>query len=358
MPNRESAKKSNGLISDRAFWVGLVIYAVLIFAGARAFAANGPDNGASLGQRAKSTEALIADVPSKSAAARDLGLNLVPPNASIFRPATILETVPSSAWLIVAMAVGAIAWIQRLRVRQLFAGTRKRRVIYLAGPVLVVVLNASALADEGFSRTGNLDPGSAVLPASDNVIDRMTDSLGYDINLEQFTASDRLLATQPPGQEANVNLRRNMRMMVSGAPGATVTLSLSNFQMTDSSTFTLVGSASTYFVINVSRQFSLAGRSQIVLADGVQWDHVTFNVLGTGSMVTFSGRARLAGVLNAPERVVNMRNQSVVWGKVNAAKLVCRDSSKVVHPPVISPEQPPPETVITFSKLLSYFDPK
>src|ERR1700757_2041393 len=52
----------------------------------------------------------------------------------------------------------------------------------------------------------------------------------------------------------NIQLNSHQNLTLSGAPGQTVVLKLNNFQIT-SGTLTLMGTATTNFVINVSKQF-------------------------------------------------------------------------------------------------------
>ncbi len=108
-----------------------------------------------------------------------------------------------------------------------------------------------------------------------------------------------------------------------------------------SATFTLQETATTNFIINVTRQFSLSGNVKIVLAGGVQWDNVLFNVRGQGADVLLSNNARLEGILMANMRTVRLSGQSRVIGEVIAKKIVMSNGSQITHPPVVSPEQPP-----------------
>src|SRR6185295_15549545 len=100
---------------------------------------------------------------------------------------------------------------------------------------------------------------------------------------------------------SNINLRGWHSTTVTGAPGETVVLSLRDFQLAGHSTFTLQGTATTTFIINVSGQFSLLKNARIVLSGGVQWNDVLFNVRGSGT-VSISGDASLQGILMANGR--------------------------------------------------------
>ena len=125
-------------------------------------------------------------------------------------------------------------------------------------------------------------------------------------------------------------------MTVIGAPGETVVLSLKNFCLRGGSSLTLEGTATTTFVINVNKKFSLSGNSHIDLA-GLQWNQVLFNVVGKGQRVSLSGNSILQGILMANERRVELNGHSTVSGEIIANRLKLRGSSRVLHPAVVSP---------------------
>jgi hypothetical protein len=113
-------------------------------------------------------------------------------------------------------------------------------------------------------------------------------------------------------------------------------LKLQNFTIS-SGTLTLQGSSSTNFVLNVTNQFSLTNHAQIILAGGVTWDNVLFNVVGTaGGNVTLAGGSTLNGVLMANNRTVDLSGASVVNGEVIANKIKLSGSARIIHPPVTS----------------------
>ena len=136
---------------------------------------------------------------------------------------------------------------------------------------------------------------------------------------------------------ASISLGGSQNVSILGAPGATVTLNLQNFVLAGGSTFTLQGTATTSFIINVRKQFSLSGSSQIILSGGVRWDHVFFNVLGRRGVVSISGRAQLYGTLTARQRTVRLDDYSIVHGAVTARKILVTDSSRIIPPSIVSP---------------------
>jgi len=133
----------------------------------------------------------------------------------------------------------------------------------------------------------------------------------------------------------DVNLSGHQNITLTGAPGQTVVVKLQNF-IISSGTFTLQGSSTTNFVINVSKQFSLTDHAEIILSGGVTWDNVLFNVRGTGTNVTLDGQSTLRGVLMANNRTVANAGGSLVYGEVVANKIKLSGSAQIIHPPLSS----------------------
>ncbi len=154
---------------------------------------------------------------------------------------------------------------------------------------------------------------------------------------EAMAASDAAAAFQSTRPFTEINGEGTQNIVLSGAPGETVVLNLRKFQLNGDSTLTLQGSANTTYIINVKNQFSLGGNARIVLAGGLDWNDVLFNVRGKGPEVRLSGASRFEGILMANRRTVRLRDQAIVRGEVLGARLVFQGTSQVIHPPVISP---------------------
>jgi len=129
----------------------------------------------------------------------------------------------------------------------------------------------------------------------------------------------------------------NEAVTITGAPGETVVLNLKNFILRDNSSFTLQGTATTTFIINVGKKFSLSGNSHIDLA-GLQWDQVLFNIVGTGRKVSLGGDSIFNGILMANDRTIKMKGDATVSGEVIANRFKLRGSTRVLHPPILSQE--------------------
>jgi hypothetical protein len=153
---------------------------------------------------------------------------------------------------------------------------------------------------------------------------------------EALGASAHAFSLTPNRPNTSVKLLGNHALTITGAPGETVVLGLKNFILRDNSSFTLQGTATTTFVINVSKKFSLSGNSHIDLV-GVQWDQVLFNVVGTGQRVSLGGSSIFNGILMANDRTIKMKGDATVSGELIANRFNLRGSSRVLHPPVISP---------------------
>jgi len=112
-------------------------------------------------------------------------------------------------------------------------------------------------------------------------------------------------------------------------------LSLKNFILRENSSFTLQGTATTTFIINVSKKFSLKGNAQIDLA-GLQWNQVLFNVVGAGRKVLLGGNSIFNGILMANNRTIEVNGDATVSGEIIANRFKPRGSTSVLRPSVVS----------------------
>lgn len=151
-----------------------------------------------------------------------------------------------------------------------------------------------------------------------------------------INASNDAFALAPTIFLESIWLRKSQSMTISGAPGATVVLRLRDFRLSGSATLTLQGTATTTFIINVTRQFSLSGKARILLS-GVQWNNVLFNVRPGPGTVSIKGNASLQGILMANQRTVSVGGHSTVTGAIIANTVLLRGSARVLHPPITSP---------------------
>jgi hypothetical protein len=158
--------------------------------------------------------------------------------------------------------------------------------------------------------------------------------LNNDVN-EALAASDYAFSLTPNRSIASVKLRGHHDITITGAPGETVVLSLKNFILKGNSSFTLQGTATTTFIINVSNKFSLKGNSHIDLV-GVQWNQVLFNVVGAGPKVSLGGNSIFDGILMANNRAIELKGDATVSGEIIANRLNLHGSSRVLHPSIVS----------------------
>jgi hypothetical protein len=134
-----------------------------------------------------------------------------------------------------------------------------------------------------------------------------------------------------------IDLSRRESVNISGAPGETVRLNLRDFVLGGHSMVTLEGTATTSFIINVRKQFSLTGTSRVVLSGDVQWDNVVFQIKRRGTAVRLTNGAILWGSIVAKHRSVLLSGRSRVFGRVSARRLGIRDSARIIEPPILSP---------------------
>src|ERR1700693_3882737 len=128
----------------------------------------------------------------------------------------------------------------------------------------------------------------------------------------------------------NVNISNpSQNITITGGPGEKVVLSLQSFAISNG-TCTLQGTATTSFIINVAKNFSLNNGS-IVLSGGVVPQNVLFNIRGTGGQISLNQGTQLPGILLALNRKVDLSGGHVT-GKVIANQVVITSGGSVVSP--------------------------
>jgi len=155
-----------------------------------------------------------------------------------------------------------------------------------------------------------------------------------DAQLDQAFADAQMLSDAAAAEATSAAYSSltsvNQSMTITGGPGEKVVLNLQNFKLDGGDTFTLQGTTTTSFIINVTKKFALTGNSQIVLS-GVPPQNVLFNILGKGDQVAFSGKAGMSGILLALNRKVDLSSGHVT-GKVIANQVVITSGGSVVTP--------------------------
>jgi hypothetical protein len=159
----------------------------------------------------------------------------------------------------------------------------------------------------------------------------------WGLNRNTRLADAPFFLSETSDSPTRVDLNRGQTVSLTGGPGETVTVNLRSFVLAGHSEVSLEGTATTKFIINVRKQFSLTQASQVVLSGGLEWDDVIFQINGKGSTVRLSKRAVLDGILVADHRTVRLSGHSIVYGQVMAKRIKIRDAAKIIEPPIVSP---------------------
>ena len=134
----------------------------------------------------------------------------------------------------------------------------------------------------------------------------------------------------------SVNLDHGANITITGGASQKIVLNLQNFQLNNSSTFTLQGTATTTFIINVTNNFSLDNSSKIVLGPGVQVANILFNVLNSDAHINHG--SQVFGTildLNHKVQVSDKDSHGVfsnVTGRVFAKQVELNGGGNVVTP--------------------------
>lgn len=164
-------------------------------------------------------------------------------------------------------------------------------------------------------------------------------SLPTDFGLRDLAAADesRRASFNIGAAPNDIRLAGYQSQVISSAFGSTVTVNLQNFSLSGHSTLTLLGDSTSTFIINVTNQFSLTQNAKVLLSGGLQWNHVFFNILGTGPTVSLGGKSILVGTLTASQRKVVLSGHAVLYGVVSAQRTLIRQAAQIVTPPIVSP---------------------
>jgi len=219
-----------------------------------------------------------------------------------------------------------------------------RLLLTLIVPIVVELSSASAGSlrlqiESSESRFAFPDSGSLAAPNAVLDPNGLAGSSNFSALFQDSSQSKRtngLAASFGSLTSNDIRLSGYQQSVIASAPGSTVTVNLQNFALSGHSTLTLLGDATATFIINVTKQFSLAQSAKVVLSGGIQWNHVFFNVLGTGTPVTLSGGTSLAGTLMATQRITKLRDHAIVYGNVFAQSVVIRQAAQIITPPVVS----------------------
>jgi hypothetical protein len=127
-----------------------------------------------------------------------------------------------------------------------------------------------------------------------------------------------------------------------------LTMRLTDFVLTTSSTVTFNGTSGMAAVINVSNNFNLSKVSEVRLTGGLDISDVLFNVTGDNSKTSgplpfsISGGSKFTGTLLAynsgkgAQRSFEISGSSILTGEVLANQVLVSGSAKVKRPPHVS----------------------
>jgi hypothetical protein len=135
-------------------------------------------------------------------------------------------------------------------------------------------------------------------------------------------------------------------MTITSVGGQNV-LNVENLRLINSETLTLVGSPGDTFIININRQYSLSGSSQIILSGGLTPQDVVFNFPTAGAQISVTGPAIATGIIVAPSRTYTSSG-GVFNGEVVACNIDINEGAVINNPaPPTSPTPTPTPRTIT-----------
>ena len=199
---------------------------------------------------------------------------------------------------------------------------------YGLGGGTLSITGSSKITGKLVNHTGGQVNGSAAISGGITTNDAQLSQAFADAQMLSDAAAMEAV-TPAYASLTNVNITNpSQNITITGGPNQKVVLSLQNFTISNG-TFTLQGTSTTSFIINVAKNFSL-NNGGISLA-GVPPQNVLFNILGKGGQVSLNQGTQLPGILLALNRQVDLSGGHVT-GKVIANQVVITSGGSAVTP--------------------------
>jgi hypothetical protein len=188
------------------------------------------------------------------------------------------------------------------------AGVANAGDVNMSGSSLINgVLSLNTAGRLNKSGTSKVVEGVRQNTATDGVLDQ---AVADALTASQTAAN--LPATIPSPTNVVIS-NPSQNITITGRTGTNV-WNITNVAISNG-TLTLSAPAGGYFIINVSGNFALSGKSKIVLAGGITASEVLYNFIGSGGGISLTGGASVTGILLAPQRVVAL-DCSTVTGEI------------------------------------------
>ncbi len=171
--------------------------------------------------------------------------------------------------------------------------------------------------------------GPAHFTAGHGVINNQDSLLNSALNDYQ-NLSDAACGEASSPQYASItsvnitNVSQSMSIM--GGPNQKIVLNLQNFVMS-AGTFTLQGTTTTTFIINIAKQFSLNNAK--ILLSGVPASNVLFNIRSSGQQISLNQGTEMSGILLARNDKISLSGGKV-YGRVIGDQINITSGGQVI----------------------------
>ena len=208
---------------------------------------------------------------------------------------------------------------------------------------LGLTLSSSVIHGNATLQTG----GTFNVPNASQITGTRNQGSAFNTKLNNGTSASTLFSSNAAALTATTNftasssisggsvILNNSSLSITASDSQPVVLKLSDFVL-NGGNFTLVGTAMSKFIIDVSGNFNLSNASQINLSGGLLAGNVVFNVTG-GTTVGLSGASRLDGILLAANRTVTLTGAATINGELIGKSVALSGGSKVKKPTHPSP---------------------
>lgn len=166
-------------------------------------------------------------------------------------------------------------------------------------------------------------------------------------------AANNAAAAMPATQQysSGIHIRSNQSFTITGNGNCNV-ISLTSIKFDSKSTLRISGSASDYFIFNITGGYTQANVTSVQLIGGVTSDHILWNFIGDGgtdNTINFgSASAKIGGsdtvaqgIFLAPYRSLSITDATLYGSVISAGTLHIASQALIIGPPTSVPEVSP-----------------
>jgi choice-of-anchor A domain-containing protein len=119
------------------------------------------------------------------------------------------------------------------------------------------------------------------------------------------------------------------------ANGNNNVISLSSFKLHGGGSLTISGSASDYFVFNITGDYSISGEGTMHLTGGITQSNILWNFVGGGNTPNLTGHGTFYGTYLAPNRAFGITDSTLYGSIISQGDLKITSKALVINPTAV-----------------------